>query len=133
MTPKTQPTMRSSALAGFANHTPDGGTGIWLSSLFGEAGTEVDGTLSQTVAGLEDGNYTFSGWSRWETFYSGGLDGSVTETFMELAFLDGGDAVIGDPITLDLRDEQMNDGEWRQHTLNGVAPQVRPACVSPRG
>ena len=41
---------------------------------------------------------------------------------MELAFLDGGDAVIGDPISLDLRDEQMNDGEWRQHTLSGVAP-----------
>ncbi|MBN1854422.1 MAG: hypothetical protein JW829_16950, partial [Pirellulales bacterium] len=105
----------------FANHTPGGTTGIWLSSFLGEIGTEVDGIISQIVPGVEGGNYMLSGWSRWEPGYSGGLAFS-TQTFMELAFLDGSEAVIGDPVTLDLRTEQMNDNMWRQHMLNGVAP-----------
>ena len=93
-----------------------GAAGIWLSPFFGESFTEVDGILSQTVPGTEGGDYTFSGWSRWETNYTAAL------TFMELSFLDGNDAVIGTPVMLDLSTEQSNDNQWRQHTLSSTAP-----------
>lgn len=47
---------------------------------------------------------------------------SPTETTFELAFLDSSLAVIGSPVVLDLRTEQMNDITWRTHTLMGLAP-----------
>ena len=103
--------------AGFANRTPGGAEGLWLSSFFGEDGAEVDGALSQTVPAEVGGEYTLTGWSLWEANYT------AESTFMELAFLDDGGSVIGDLAFLDLRDEQMTDGEWRQHTVVGVAPE----------
>jgi hypothetical protein len=41
---------------------------------------------------------------------------------MELAFLDASNAVIGSPVTLDLRTQQSNINDWVQHTLAGAAP-----------
>ncbi|MCA9260301.1 MAG: hypothetical protein KDA61_13915, partial [Planctomycetales bacterium] len=121
--------------AGFANHTTGGSQGVWVSSFFGEVDTPVDATISQTVAAVPGGEYTFSGWARWEQNYAGGVDTigagntkgdegkpSPTETYMELAFLDGSGEVIGDPILLDLRTVQTNDNEWHQHMLSGTAP-----------
>jgi len=109
--------------AGFANRPASGGTtGVWLSSFFGEPETPVFGSLSQIVPAEEGGEYLFSGWSRWEANYAGGLEGFPTQTLMELAFLDGDEQVVGSPIILDLRTEQMNDNTWRQHSLSGTAP-----------
>ncbi|RIK69716.1 MAG: hypothetical protein DCC67_21125 [Planctomycetota bacterium] len=105
----------------FANHTMPGEQGLWLRAF--EAG---DGTLSQTVAAIPGGNYTFSAWSKWEAGYSGDNEtwpGTTTETKVEMAFLDGADNVIGTPISLDLDAAgQNNDGEWRQYSVNGIAP-----------
>lgn len=102
---------------GFANHTPGGTTGIFLSSFFGEPGTEVDGSVSQKVAAVPGENYSFSGWARWEANYSAAL------TYMEMSFLDGSDSPIGSPFTLDLAlAGQLNDGLWMQHSLQGLAP-----------
>jgi hypothetical protein len=39
-----------------------------------------------------------------------------------MAFLDASNAVIGSPLSLDLRTQQMNDNMWRQHSLTGIAP-----------
>ncbi|HEX6961188.1 MAG TPA: hypothetical protein VF175_04930 [Lacipirellula sp.] len=123
---------------GFANHTPGGATGVWLSAFFGEIETPVDGSFSQTAAATPGGSYTLSGWSRFEANYSGGVDNLVTEgnppspteTFMELAFLDASETVIGTPVTLDVKDARRavaptgnaNDNLWYQHTLMGTAP-----------
>ncbi|HMO86597.1 MAG TPA: hypothetical protein PKC18_16925 [Lacipirellulaceae bacterium] len=120
----------------FANRPDSGGlTGVWLSPFLGSVDSPVDGILSQTVPGVAGGQYTFSGWSRWEGNYAGGVttidagntngDGgkpSPTQTLMELAFLDVDENVIGAPVVLDLRTEQSNGAGWRQHTLNGTAP-----------
>ena len=110
-------------LAGFANHTTGGANGLWFSSWLGETGTEVDGSVSQVVEAVEGGNYTFSGFSRFETNFS------AASTFMEIAFLDAGDAVIGTPVTFDVeadRDTQSggspNDGAWYEHSFSAVAP-----------
>jgi hypothetical protein len=101
---------------GFANHTPGGTVGTWFQSFMGG-----DAAVTQTVPGTAGGNYTFSGWSKWETNYSGG-QATATQTKLELAFLDGGGLVIGTPVTLDLRTQQMNGMDWKQHTLMGTAP-----------
>jgi hypothetical protein len=107
---------------GFANRPESGGTtGVWLSAFFGEPGTEVDGVISQTVPGAVGRIYTLSGWSRWEANYSGAAP-TVTDTFLELAFLDDSDNVIGTPSYLDLRTEQFADNVWREHALMGIAP-----------
>jgi len=108
---------------GFANRPDSGGsTGVWLSSFFGDEENPVTGILSQTVAGVEGGNYLFTGWSLWEANYAGGLPGFPTQTLMGLEFLDGDEEIIGAPIVLDLSTEQMNDSTWRQHAVNGIAP-----------
>ena len=117
----------------WASRGVTGDTGVFLKPFHGTVGSPVDGTFSQTVPGVEGGDYTFSGWSRWEPNYAGGVDtldagspdGAVpspTQTLMELAFLDGSEMVIGLPMILDLRTEQMNDDTWREHILNGIAP-----------
>jgi hypothetical protein len=107
--------------ATFANHTGGGnGTGVWLRA-FATANPEGDATVTQTVPGVPGGEYTFSAWSKWELNYSGGMAGP-TQNLLELAFLDASNAVLGTPVTLDLRTEQMNDDTWRQHTLTGTAP-----------
>ena len=106
--------------AGFAART--GQSGMWLSSFFGEPATPVDGSVSQSVPGVEGGLYKFAGWSLFQENYSGGDPNSPTDTFMELAFLDPNGVVIGSAITLDVATEQMNNGGWKQHTLNGISP-----------
>jgi hypothetical protein len=120
--------------AGFANRPDSGGTnGLWLKSFSGTVADPSDATLSQIVAGTAGTQYMFSAWSKFEANYAGGVttlnaassSGAVpspTQTYLELSFLDASSAVIGSPISLDLRTEQMNDGTWREHTLTGVAP-----------
>jgi hypothetical protein len=71
-------------VTGFTNHTPGGTRGVWLSAFFGYADPTgpgvwsvdeaVDGIISQTVGAVEGGNYTFSGWTKFEGNYSGGVD-----------------------------------------------------------
>lgn len=108
---------------GFANRPGSGGAlGAWLRAFTGSSSQPADATLSQTVDGMAGGDYTFSGWSRWETNYSGGDPSFATETIMELAFLDAGGTEIGTPELLDLSTQQSNDGTWREHTLNATAP-----------
>jgi hypothetical protein len=119
-------------IIGFAAHS--GSNGVWLKAFAGNLDRgPVDAILTQTVPGVAGGNYTFSGWSKWEGGYSGGvttLDAgsphgaipSPTDTTLELAFLNASNAVIGTPIELDLRTVQQNDNTWRQHTLQGTAP-----------
>jgi len=107
----------------FANRPGSGGAlGAWLRAFTGNALQPADATLSQTVVGVEGGEYTFSGWSKWEANYSGGDPSFNTETIMELAFLDAGGAEIGTPELLDLSTEQMNDGTWRESALSATAP-----------
>ncbi len=115
--------------AGFANNTPGGVDGMWLSSFFGEIATPVDGSVSQTVAGTPGEDYIFSAFSNFEANYSGGDPGQPTQTFMELAFLDGSENVIGSPVTLDVRvdrDSQSggnaNDNVWYEHMVSATAP-----------
>jgi hypothetical protein len=126
--------------AGFANRTPGGSSGMWLSSFIGEVATPVDGTASQTVAAVPGQAYTFSGWSRFEGNYSGGVDTinaandkgdagkpSPTRTEMIIEFLDAANAVISDEI-LDLKVDRIaqsgnaNDNEWREHIMSAIAP-----------
>lgn len=87
----------------------------------GEPGSEVDGLVSQKVPAQAGVRYRFNGWSLWEPNYSGALSG-VTDTLMELAFLDGSDNEIGTPVLLDLRTVQTANNVWREHVLNGLAP-----------
>ena len=95
--------------------------GLWLRP-FVTIVPNGDATLTQTVGVLPGREITFSGWSKWEMNYSGGQALSPTNTLMQMEFLDAGNAVIGAPITLDLRTEQMTDNMWRQHSLVGIAP-----------
>lgn len=101
----------------FVNNTPNGEIGLWFRPF-----NEGDATASQTVAAVPGADYTFSAWSKWEDNYSGGLPDTGTDTFLELAFLDGSDAVIGTPVSLDLRTVQSNDQTWREFMVNGIAP-----------
>ena len=135
---------------GFANHTPGGASGMWLSSFLGEVDTPVDGTASQTVAASPGQAFTFSGWSRFEGNYSGGvstidpgnpnMDGgkaSPTQTFLEIAFLDNMDQVIGSPQQLDLKVDRTamspthnpNDNEWYQSTMTSAPAPMGTASV----
>lgn len=140
--------------AGFANRPAGGGSrGAWLSSFFGEisppgeSGAPVDGMLFQTVPGTPGEEYTFSGWTRWETNFSGGQDTltggtqawmglpSPTQMFFEIAFLDELGEVLGTPSQLDLkaaRQAECGDANsatcgpdgngWVQHELSAIAP-----------
>ena len=123
----------------------DGELGAWLRPFVGGGdppGQLVDAIITQTVPVAEGAGYTFTGWSRWEPNYSGGVDTlsadspfgaipSPTRTEMELAFLDAGGNVIGSPFNLDLRTEQNNFNFWVQHnfddTFNGGSPIIAPA------
>jgi hypothetical protein len=90
---------------------------MWLRSFAGG-----DAKVLQTVNGSAAGQYTFSGWSKWEVGYIG-ADPAHPEvnSFMKMEFLDNGSTVIGTQ-NLDLRTVQINDGTWRQFSLNGTAP-----------
>ena len=84
----------------FARH--NGSVGMWLRSFAGG-----DAKVVQTVAGSPGGNYTFGAWSKWEPNISVAIEGSTTETFLKMEFLDAANAVIGTPAMLDLRTVQM--------------------------
>ncbi len=131
------PPTNTAEQAGFANQS--GSSGLWLRAfqgLFVPGGTGNDKTnavLSQVVPGAAGESYTFSGWSRWEGNYAGGVTtlaatspsgavASPTQTLMGIEFLNGSGGVIGSPITLDLRTVQTNGTGWAEHVLNGVAP-----------
>lgn len=120
-----------------SNH--DGNLGLWLREFEGlffpgpfPNTSEIDAILTQFVPATAGNLYIFSGWSRWETNYSGGVTTlaanapggarpSPTQTTMSLEFLDDAFTVLGS-VNLDLRTEQSNDGTWRQHVLSGTAP-----------
>jgi hypothetical protein len=112
--------MDTVSTAPFANRVGTG-TGVWLRP-FVTMVPEGDATVTQTVPASPGSKYAFSGWSRWEANYSGGQTGSPTQTRIELAFLNASNAVIGSPVSLDLRTQQMNDNMWRQHMVMGTAP-----------
>jgi hypothetical protein len=90
-------------------------------------------TLTQTVAGVGDGDYTFDLWSAFGLNYSGGTGPAkpATITKMELAFLDSSEQVIGTPLELDLWDAgqrnaagpiSMHPEAWVDFSLDGTSP-----------
>jgi hypothetical protein len=104
-------------VAGFANHTPGGTGGLWMKPFVTESAVGSV-LISQIVPGVENGNYTFSGWNRLETNY---LD-PPAETLMKIEFLDDDDMVL-DSEMLDVRTAgQLLDGNWRQFSLNATSP-----------
>lgn len=145
-TPATRTEILRTPIAGFSNHTPSGTRGVWLSAFFGAHpsfdATPVDGVISQTVQAQAGGTYTFSGWTKFEANYSGGVDTispsspgtmagqtSPTKTEIKLEFLDINSAVIGSAV-IDAKAARRllsptgnaNDNIWYQHTLQAVAP-----------
>jgi hypothetical protein len=134
----------------FANRPMEmaGMFGLWLKSFSGDVGMccenqnfKTNAILSQTVPGVPSQQYTFTGWSRFEQNYAGGVaeldpaspSGAVpspTMTTMLLEFLDSGGSVLGSPVTLDVRADRetqigfplANDNNWYQHTLMGTSP-----------
>jgi hypothetical protein len=120
-----------------------GELGLFLRTFAGNQGTyagqnkAINAILSQTVNASPNRTYTFTGHAFLASGYSGSMEfmdplspsdpegtGTVlspTETTFEMAFLDAASAVIGTPVTLDLRDELTRDA-WATHTLMGVAP-----------
>ena len=137
--------------AAWANNTPGGTRGVWLSAFFGANAIfdpdPVDGTMSQTVAAQPGLTYTFSGATRFEANYSGGFEtipdsgnpdiffsglASPTRTEIVLEFLDSNGDVI-ESATIDVREDResiigcntdgcANDGQWYTHTLQAIAP-----------
>ncbi len=121
----------------------DGDFALWLRAFVGgqDPGPDVltNATLRQEVEVASGESYTFSGWSRYETFYSGGATtlssegplgavASPTTGTFSLAFLDGSGTVIGSPTSIDVTsDRSAQSGlpfldDWIQHTVTGVAP-----------
>src|SRR5690606_7309041 len=80
----------------FSNRPASGGVaGVWLSAFLGgntnrpDPNTDpVDGIISQTVEAVAGGTYTFSGWTKFETNFSGGLD-MIPDTLEEHALFAG--------------------------------------------
>ena len=126
----TLPADPTVATANFANRPGSGGQlGLWLRSFTGSVAQPADAIVSQTVAGVPGGEYTFSAWSNFQANYPGGAAGFPTQTFLEMAFLDPNDAVIGIPITLDVKADRLaqiggntNNSMWYEHVLGGTAP-----------
>jgi hypothetical protein len=136
-------------IAGFSNHTPGGSRGVWLSAFFGQAGpshtdwstTPVTGTISQDAQIVGGGAYTFSGWTKFESNYSGGVNtldatspqGAVTsptQTVIKLEFLNVDKSQVLSTATIDVRAARQllsptgnaNDNTWYQHMLQATAP-----------
>lgn len=147
--PATQLEILRTPIAPFSNHTPGGTRGVWLSAFFGEHPNfepdPVDGIISQTVQAVAGANYTFSGWTKFEGNYSGGVDTiapggggnlagmpSPTITEIRLEFLDVNSDVIspGGTFIIDVEAARKalqgggiaNDNIWRQHVLGAVSP-----------
>ncbi len=144
--PSVNPEILRTPIAPWANNTPGGTRGVWLSAFFGAHPNfepdPVDGIISQTVEAQAGATYTFSGWTRFEAGYSGGVDTinaastgffagmtSPTRTEIELAFLDINGDVISSSV-IDAKEARRllsptmnaNDGVWREHELEAVAP-----------
>jgi len=136
-------------IASFSNHTLGGSRGVWLSAFFGQAGpshldwssTPVTGTISQDAQILGGGTYTFSGWTKFESNYSGGVNtlsaaspqGAVpspTLTTIKLEFLNLDKTQVLSTAVIDARAARQllsptgnaNDNQWYQHTLMATAP-----------
>jgi hypothetical protein len=97
-----------------------GNVGMWLRAFQGG-----DATISSTVGAVAGAQYTFSAWSKWEPDYRGADPASDCQNFLQMAFLDTSGTVIGSPVSLDLRDVQINDETWRQFAL--------PTTTAPTG
>lgn len=127
-------------LIDFADHTTPGpdNRGIWFKPFEGNFPgfpdvLTVDADLTQKVSGTPGQQYKLTGWARFEGGYAGGVDildatspngarASLTDTVFALEFLDGLDALISD-VRLELKAAgQLNDNQWKQHTLLGTAP-----------
>jgi hypothetical protein len=143
--PATRDEILRTPIQPFSNHTPGGTRGVWLSAFFGEHSLfepdPVDGIISQTVQAVAGATYTFSGWTKFEPNYSGGVDTispsgggflagqpSPTSTEIKLEFLDVNSAVIGSAV-IDVEAARKalgggvaNDEVWRQHILQAVSP-----------
>ncbi|MCA9240161.1 MAG: hypothetical protein KDA37_08180, partial [Planctomycetales bacterium] len=112
----------------FSNNPNTGGAlGAWFRPFI-----TGDASFSQTVSGEPGGDYTFSARAAGETFWPGGILGTGTEMFMELAFLDDQEQGIGDPLHIDLREEGFtnapgsigaNPQSWQQFMLGGTSPE----------
>jgi hypothetical protein len=114
-----------------------GTQGLWLKAFnglfFGNGNESTSAILSQSATAVVGDTYTFTGYSRFESNYSGGITTlnslspsgaalSPTSTYFRLAFLDAAGAPLGSPTTLDLRTVQTNGSGWLRHTVNAVAP-----------
>ena len=106
----------------FSNRPASGGAlGGWLRGFVGG-----DGYISQTVEGVEGGDYEFSGWFIAEQNYV------QADTFLQMEFLDDQESVIGDPIRIDIFDEGFmnvasggfggNPDGWQQFSIDGTSP-----------
>jgi hypothetical protein len=102
----------------FANHTPGGTTGLWMKP-FGTVEPVGEVLISQVVEAAP-GDYTLSGYSKWEVNFK--FAEPATEVILQLEYLDENEAVIGTDV-VDIKDEgQLADNTWRQFTLDGTAP-----------
>lgn len=134
-------TVNTAELSGFG---PQGGVRAFYLRAF-EGGqdpgpdTQTNASLIQEVPVTGGNNYTLTGWSRFEFFYSGGQDplssggplGSVTSpttnTF-EVTYLDGMGAAVGTTTVFDviadrvLRSGGANFNDWVEHTVSTTAP-----------
>lgn len=109
--------------ASYAKHS--GNVGMWIRAWQGG-----DTLLQQTVAGNAGAQYTFSGWSKWESGYIGADPGSSTQTFMKVEFLDGASTPnVLSAVNLDLRNVQVNDATWRQMTVPTATAPVGTVSV----
>ena len=98
--------------------------------------------MSQTETAVAGGTYSFSGWTKFEANYSGGVDTisgsssgdyagleSPTKTEIKLEFLDLGGTVL-DSAVIDVEADRLlqsptnnpNDNQWYEHTLAATAP-----------
>ena len=131
----------------------DGGLGLFVRPFAGNLGDfagenhAVSSVLSQTVNVSPGREYTFSGSARWQgdgdpdtnDGFSGGVDfllpespsdpdmtgevPSPTKTYFQMEFLDANDALIGQALRIDLKDDdQTNDDFWLTHSIKGTAP-----------
>lgn len=118
---------------------------LWLRPFAGgqTAGPDnlTNAELIQTVPISAGQEYTFSGYSRFEVNYGGGVEtlgsdgplgavASPTVTQMSLEFLDASDNIIGSPFTLDVEADRIaqigfpdpNDNAYYQHLITQTAP-----------
>jgi len=144
-------TADSAAFIGFANRkvedtvapidpagVPTGNQGLWLRSFVNTTQFEpdiesVDAVATQIVNATPGAHYEFSAWSAFEQGFSGGLQGTSTETFLKMEFLNAAMSVLSSSTVNPFDVGQMNDdgdngsgnvdwADWRLTSLNAVAP-----------